>query len=77
LWFVAHVWPAVRLAMPQARLVIIGEATIDLGVEDPSQGISALGIQKSLVEAYSKAALAVAPIHVRSHGCGLRRRRHS
>ncbi len=66
LWFVAHVWPAVRLAMPQARLVIIGEATIDLGVDDPSQGICALGTQKSLVEAYSKAALAVAPIHVGS-----------
>jgi glycosyltransferase involved in cell wall biosynthesis len=66
MWFVACVWPSVRLAMPQARLVIIGEATIGLGAEDRAQGISALGIQKSLVETYAKAAVALAPIHAGS-----------
>jgi len=62
-WLVARVWPRIRARMPSARLVIVGVGSRELGIEDESLGIRALGFQKDLAQVYGQAAIALAPIH--------------
>ena len=43
LWFSSEVWPRIRHAVPEARLIVVGEKTEDLGISSKKIGIEALG----------------------------------
>ena len=61
-WLAAKVWPRVRSAIPNAQLVIIGEASDTLNIDDPAHGIQTLGFVSDLAHYYRDARLAVCPI---------------
>ena len=61
-WLAAEVWPRVRSAIPSAQLVIIGEASETLEIDDPTRGIQTLGFVSDLAHYYRDARLAVCPI---------------
>src|SRR5262249_40849495 len=69
LWLIARVWPTVREAIPDARLVIVGSGSEMLGTTSQSQGIEALGFVADLAPIYRKSRLVVCPIH---RGAGTR-----
>ena len=62
LWFTNEVWPHIRRAVPQARFIVVGEKTIELGITSSQDGIEALGFVENLAPIYAAAMLAVCPI---------------
>jgi glycosyltransferase involved in cell wall biosynthesis len=61
-WLAAEVWPRVRSAIPNAQLVIIGEGSETLEINDPTHGIQTLGFVSDLAPYYRDARVAVCPI---------------
>jgi glycosyltransferase involved in cell wall biosynthesis len=62
MWFSNDIWPHVRRALPDARLVVVGEKTDELGIASPQLGIEALGFVQNLAPIYAAAMLAVCPV---------------
>ena len=62
LWLARQIWPHIRGAVPQARLIVAGEGTADLGIGSEQLGIEALGFVENLAPIYAAAMLAVCPI---------------
>ena len=69
LWFVREVWPLVRKAVPDARLLIAGENTERLVPDGAGQAIEALGFVADLAAIYDRARLCVCPVR---RGAGTR-----
>lgn len=63
LWFTTEVWPRIRRAVPEARLIIVGDKTDNLGIASQQFGIETLGFVESLAPIYAAATLAICPIH--------------
>ena len=64
-WFLAHVWPAVRRVISQAKLTLIGAAPPEVRARwEQHAGVSAPGFVENLGAAYRSAALAIVPIHI-------------
>jgi glycosyltransferase involved in cell wall biosynthesis len=62
LWLAHDIWPRVRLGIPQARLLIVGEESQDLALMPNQLGIETLGFQPSLESTYRAARIALCPI---------------
>ena len=62
LWLAKQIWPYIRGAVPQARLIVAGEGTGDLSIGSEQLGIEALGFVENLAPIYAAAMLAVCPI---------------
>jgi glycosyltransferase involved in cell wall biosynthesis len=62
LWLANQIWPHVRRAVPDARLIIAGERTNDLGVASPQLGIETLGFVEDLTTIYRATMLALCPV---------------
>jgi glycosyltransferase involved in cell wall biosynthesis len=62
LWLANEIWPHVRRAVPDARLLVAGERTNDLGVASPQFGIETLGFVEDLAPIYSATMLALCPV---------------
>ena len=62
LWLAKQIWPQIRRAVPQARLIVAGEGTADLGIGSEPLGIEALGFVENLAPIYAAAMVAVCPI---------------
>lgn len=63
-WFLGKVWPAVRRAVPQARLTLAGAASPrQRRAWERQPGVSAPGFVPDLREAYANASAVVVPIH--------------
>jgi glycosyltransferase involved in cell wall biosynthesis len=62
LWLAKQIWPYIRRAVPQARLIVAGEGTADLGIGSEQLGIEALGFVENLAPMYAVAMIAVCPI---------------
>jgi hypothetical protein len=43
LWFANEVWPRIRRAVPDARLIVVGDKTDELGISSKKVGIETLG----------------------------------
>ena len=69
LWLVREVWPRIRAAMPEARLLIAGEGTEALMPEGAEQGVEGLEFVPDLTSVYDEARLCVCPIR---RGAGTR-----
>lgn len=63
LWFTREVWPRIRHVIPDARLIVVGEKTENLGISSKKAGIEALGFVANLRPIYAVAMLAICPIH--------------
>lgn len=63
LWFSNEVWPRIRRAVPEARLIIAGDETDDLGISSKKFGIETLGFVENLAPIYAAAMLAICPIY--------------
>ncbi|MFT4173281.1 MAG: glycosyltransferase [Rhodocyclaceae bacterium] len=64
-WFCGAVWPLVRQAMPQARLLIVGAAAPDVRERwNALPGVEAPGFVDDLAAAYAQAAFAISPIRL-------------
>ena len=61
-WFANEIWPHIRRAVPEARLIVVGERTEELAVSSPQLGIETLGFVENLAPIYAAAMLAVCPI---------------
>jgi glycosyltransferase involved in cell wall biosynthesis len=61
-WFLEEVWPLVRQTTPDARLLIAGGVSRHFPAPLPA-GVTSLGRVDDIGEAYSRAAVVVAPIH--------------
>jgi glycosyltransferase involved in cell wall biosynthesis len=62
LWFTNEVWPRIRRAVPEARLIVVGDKTDDLGISSEKSGIETVGFVESLAPIYAAAMLAICPI---------------
>jgi glycosyltransferase involved in cell wall biosynthesis len=64
LWLLNDVWPAVRRAVPDAELHVIGRTgdAARTRLASPPPGVRAFGFVEDLAAAYASAAVAVAPI---------------
>ena len=60
-WLIEHVWPAVLEALPEARLLVVGDAKERLG-EVTNEGVELLGFVEDLGPLYEGAQLTVCPI---------------
>ena len=60
--FANEIWPHIRRAVPEARLIVVGERTEKLAVSSPQLGIEMLGFVENLAPIYAAAMLAVCPI---------------
>ena len=64
-WFLKHVWPAVKSAMPEAELTLVGAAPSAVRNRWESHpGVTAPGFVDNLHEAYQQSALVIVPIHI-------------
>ncbi|WP_310447381.1 glycosyltransferase [Thiobacillus sp.] len=62
--FLAHSWPAIKAAQPQAHLLLVGAAPLALRQAwELHPDVSAPGFVDNLDEAYRNAAFTIAPIH--------------
>lgn len=62
-WFLRHVWPDVRSACPQARLLIVGAApAAQRQGWERIAGVSAPGFVDDLAQAYADATAVVVPV---------------
>jgi len=61
-WFANEIWPHIRRAVPEARLIVVGERTEELAVSSPQLGIQTLGFVENLAAIYAAATLAICPI---------------
>ena len=57
--FANEIWPHIRRAVPEARLLVVGERTEKLAVSSPQLGIEMLGFVENLAPIYAAAMLAV------------------
>jgi len=62
MWLTNDIWPHVRHVLPDARLIVVGEQTDQLGIGSPQLGIEALGFVQDLLPIYAAAMLAVCPV---------------
>lgn len=64
LWFAQHCWPAIKAAIPNVRLIVVGnrpqESVVTLGKQDPA--IKVTGRVDSVAAVLQTAAVAVAPM---------------
>jgi glycosyltransferase involved in cell wall biosynthesis len=65
-WFLEHVWPSVRKAVPAANFVIAGAKPPHSLRNDPGQGVQVTGFVTDLEPLYADAAVVVAPLQVGS-----------
>jgi glycosyltransferase involved in cell wall biosynthesis len=65
-WLVRDVWPRVRRALPEARLILAGLGSDELGLGDSTAGVEALGFAAELQPLYAKARIALCPLHIAS-----------
>src|SRR5262249_31061824 len=68
-WFVTHVLPRVRRAVPGARFLIAGSHTTDRVRALASEGVEVVGWQPHLEPLYSRVRAAVAPLR---YGAGVK-----
>jgi len=61
-WLVRKIFPLVRARLPQARLVIVGDGSRELGIGDDEPGVEIQGFVPDLGLAYAQARLVVCPI---------------
>lgn len=64
-WFLADCWPAVRRAVPSARLLLVGRGSEDFRAE----GVDALGFVGELDRLYAQSQAAIVPLRL---GAGTR-----
>ena len=69
LWLIRRIFPLVRAQLPQARLMIIGDGSRELGIGDSEPGVEVLGFVPDLQSAYERARLVVCPVR---RGAGTR-----
>jgi len=62
LWLVGKIFPLVRARLPNARLVIVGDGSRELGIGDSEPGVEVLGFVSDLASAYAQAGLVVCPV---------------
>ena len=62
MWFANQIWPHVRREVPDARLIVVGEKTDELGIASPELGIEALGLCAKSRADIRGAMLAVCPV---------------
>ncbi len=60
-WLIEHVWPHVRRALPDARLVVVGDGKEQVGA-GATEGVELLGFVEDLGPLYEGAQLTVCPI---------------
>jgi glycosyltransferase involved in cell wall biosynthesis len=66
-WFLAHVWPAVRAEVPDARLDVIGRHASDaLQRRHGQAGIAVHGFVDALAPCYRDASAGIVPVHAGS-----------
>jgi glycosyltransferase involved in cell wall biosynthesis len=66
-WFLAHVWPAVRADIPDARLDVIGRHASDaLQRRHGQDGITVHGFVDALAPYYRDASASIVPVHAGS-----------
>jgi glycosyltransferase involved in cell wall biosynthesis len=66
-WFLAHVWPAVRADVPNARLDVIGRHASDaLQRRHGQDGIAVHGFVDNLAPYYRDASASIVPVHAGS-----------
>jgi glycosyltransferase involved in cell wall biosynthesis len=65
-WLVRDVWPSVRRALPQARLILAGLGSDELGLGDNAMGVEAVGFAADLQPLYAGARIALCPLHIAS-----------
>ncbi len=61
-WFAREIWPRVRAAVPEARVLVVGDKTDELGIASAPLGIETLGFVENLGPIYADAMIAVCPI---------------
>jgi glycosyltransferase involved in cell wall biosynthesis len=66
IWLVREVWPSVRSKLPQARLILAGLGSDELGLADSGAGVDAVGFTPDLQPLYAKARIALCPLHIAS-----------
>ena len=66
IWLVRDVWPRVRRALPDARLILAGLGSDELSLGDRAAGVEALGFAADLQPLYAKARIALCPLHIAS-----------
>ena len=66
IWLVREVWPSVRRKLPQARLILAGLGSDELGLGDSGAGVDAVGFAPDLQPLYAKARIALCPLHIAS-----------
>jgi glycosyltransferase involved in cell wall biosynthesis len=62
LWLANEIWPHVRRAVPEARLIVVGDKTETLGISSAQRGIETLGFVADLAPIYAAAMIAVCPV---------------
>jgi glycosyltransferase involved in cell wall biosynthesis len=67
-WLLAHVWPRILKAVPNAQLRIVGAESEKLGAKE-MDGVEILGFVPDLAPIYQTSSFAVCPIH---RGAGTR-----
>ncbi|HEX3066130.1 MAG TPA: glycosyltransferase family 4 protein [Dongiaceae bacterium] len=65
-WLVREVWPSVRRALPQARLILAGLGSDELGLGDGAMGVETIGFAGDLQPLYAQARIALCPLHIAS-----------
>lgn len=66
-WFLDHVWPIVRAAVPAARFRLVGRSSRHFR-NRPPEGVECVGEVASLSDEYCRARLVVAPLRTGSAG---------
>ncbi len=66
IWLVREVWPGVRRALPDARLILAGLGSDELGLGNSAAGVEAVGFAADLQPLYAKARIALCPLHIAS-----------
>lgn len=61
MWFLTHVWPLIRSAIPDAKLFVAGGICTALPIPPP-EGVTPLGRLTDLSSAYAKATVVIAPL---------------
>jgi glycosyltransferase involved in cell wall biosynthesis len=61
-WLCREIWPLVRVALPAARLAIVGPGTDALGIADPALGIETRGYVPDLDSVYRESRVALCPV---------------
>jgi glycosyltransferase involved in cell wall biosynthesis len=69
LWLVREIWPRIRQAVPDARLLIAGEDTELFVADGFGQGVESLGFVPDLAPVYDRARICVCPVR---RGAGTR-----